>query len=67
MANRSTRQKIRDHAGRMIQETERMFEHIQNMVELSDGRSEYIAENATMLVHIVTEVQGVFLRFRDGL
>ena len=67
MAKRSTRQKIKDHAGRMLQNSERMLENLQALTEEAAGRSDYITENAPIMVQVINEVQAVILRFRDGL
>lgn len=67
MAARSTRQKIRDQAQRMVHSAQDVLNHLKGLVDLADGRSDYINSNAGYIVELQDHFEKVLVRFRDGL
>lgn len=67
MAARSTRNKIRYNAKRILECFDDMESYLQTIDELADGRSDYITNNIPGLVEILEHVKPVFVQFREGL
>lgn len=67
MAQRSTRNKIRWQARKMIDHTERCLQHCKAMDELSQGAHPTVAKYLPNLVLFFTETVVTLNRFRDEL
>jgi len=67
MANRSTRNKLRFQADKVLTATKRVFEHLQYLDELAEGKSEYITKYLTFFASSLAEWETGFQRFKEGL
>ena len=67
MATRSTRNKIRFQADKMLCHCARIQENLKYMDDLANGGSAYITREMPMLVNVTEMLEGVFKRFREGL
>jgi len=64
---RSTRNKIRWQAHKMIEKVDGMMEHLRYMDELAEGRSEVIEKHTPIIVTFLEELKKYLERFRNEL
>jgi hypothetical protein len=67
MAARSTRVKIKDQGNKLQTAIRKLYEHLQYLDMLADGRSEHITMYLPMLVMAIKALEEVFDTFIEGL
>jgi len=67
MASRSTRNKVRWQAKKILDNINRIYEHLKYIDELAQGQSEYINENLPRLVKLFDGVESIITQFYEGL
>lgn len=67
MAPRSTRKKIRHQATKMLNDCDRMLEHLAMIDILANEQSTYINENMPVLTMFIDQLKQTIEQFRKGL
>ena len=67
MAQRTTRRKIKDQGGKILQDFARILEHLKFMDDLASGQSDYINENMPQLYCMIEGCMHVSENFINGL
>jgi len=67
MTARSTRNKLRHQAEKVMNDLDRCQGHLRYLSELSDGKSKYIEKHMPNLVLYVEVMKDIMKSFREGL
>ena len=67
MTARSTRNKLRHQAEKVMNDLDRCQGHLKYLSELSDGESDYIEKNMPGMVFMVDGLKLIIKKFREGL
>jgi len=67
MAARSTRQKIKDQAGKMVNSCSDIALHLKNLSDLADGQSQIITAHIPLILSLQDQFLKIILEFRDKL
>lgn len=67
MTTRSTRNKLRHQAEKVMSDLDRCQGHLRYLSELSGGESKYIEKNMPGLVLYVNVMKDIMKSFREGL
>ena len=67
MASRSTRNKVRWQAKKILDNIDRIYGHLKYIDELAEHRSPYIDENIPKLVALFSGIEEIVKQFYEGL
>jgi len=67
MTARSTRNKLRHQAEKVMNDLDRCQGHLKYLSELSEGESDYIEKHMPGMVFMIDGLKLIIKRFREGL
>ncbi|GAJ18764.1 unnamed protein product [marine sediment metagenome] len=67
MTARTTRNKLRHQAEKVMNDLDRATAHLKYLDDLSGGESDYIQDSMPILVYHIGLMKDIIKRFREGL